>query len=128
MKIWDQLWKVSYKVVKIIEKYQWTSSFLSKLQATAPLLKMNFSAGIFQGFSHHVVTRTFWSPSKRLLLNPAAQLQEEYCAWNRLFYGTLLNESYIICKNSSICSRGVNRLVTNRYFSFFQWWTKIVVN
>ena len=32
---------------------------------------------IFQGFSHRIVTRTFWSPSKKLLLNQAALLQDE---------------------------------------------------
>ena len=32
---------------------------------------------IFQVFPHRIVTRTFWSSSKKLLLNQAAQLQDK---------------------------------------------------
>ena len=69
---------------------------------------MNISAGIFQGFSHDIVTRTFQSPSKQLLLNPAAQLQEEYCAWNLLFYGTLNPKSYTPVRFDIYCKRLLN--------------------
>ena len=58
---------------------------LSRPVTCTLIKKMNFFAGIFQGFSHHKVTSIFWMTSKRLLLNTAAQLQEEYCALNQLF-------------------------------------------
>ena len=134
MKIWEQLWKVFYKIVRIIEKYPWISLFLSTLQACKlrPNWKINFPAEIFKFF-----TRTFRSPSQWLLLNAAAQTQEEHWAWNRLFYGTLLSESMEIIsmvkdllfrKNNFVCSRKVNRFIINGYFWFFQGLTKIVVN
>ena len=100
--------------------------------------KMNFSAEIFKGFSHHIVTHTFWTPYEWLLMNIAAQPQEEYCKWNRLFYGALLRESMemismvkaiLFHKNNFSCSREVNRFIIYRYFWFFsRILTKIVVN
>ena len=75
LKIWELLWKVSYKVVKFIEKYPWKSSFLSTLQACKlhPKWKMNFSAGIFKRFSYHIVhvlsgappSSCFWTQSHK---------------------------------------------------------------
>ena len=48
--------------IKIIEKYPWTSSFLSTLQACKlhPNQETNFPAGICQGLSRHI-SNTYFS-------------------------------------------------------------------
>ena len=62
--------------IKIIEKYSWTSSFLSTLQACKlhPNQEMNFPAGICQALSRHISNTYFSEPLQTAPSEPSSRV------------------------------------------------------